>query len=317
MGLGNASQGASDIVNENWVLRFSPVAVRPYLKLARIDRPIGTWLLLFPCFWSLGLALAQRQELTVDNGFAWRAVILFSLGALVMRGAGCTFNDIVDRDFDARVARTAERPIPSGQISVAAAIGFLLLQLLVGLLILVQFNSFAIWLGIASLALVFIYPFMKRVTFWPQTWLGLAFNWGALLAWGAVNGRLDWPAILLYIAGIAWTLGYDTIYAHQDKEDDALVGIKSTALRLGDATKPWLVFFCGTATAFFLAAGCLVGLTWPFWAAMLAIALHFAWQITTLRIDDPNDCLAKFNSNRFIGWIFLAGILGQAALDAG
>ena len=232
-----------------------------------------------------------------------------------MRGAGCTYNDIVDRDFDAKVARTAARPIPSGQVTLRRAWTFLAAQLLVGLLILVQFNGFTIVLGAASLLLVFSYPFMKRVTYWPQAWLGLTFNWGALVGWSAATGGLAWPPLLLYFGGIAWTLGYDTIYAHQDKEDDALIGVKSTALKFGAVTKSWLLLFYALAFLLFAAAGIAAGLAWPFYLGLVAVALHFAWQILFLEIDSPGDCLAKFRANRFVGWLLLAGIAAAQALS--
>ncbi len=306
-----ANPAAASDIRDHWAYRVAPAALRPYLKLARIDRPIGTWLLLFPCWWSLALA-------SVSGGSwpdLWLAV-LFMVGAVVMRGAGCTFNDIADRDYDARVARTAERPIPSGQVTARNATLFLVLQLAIGLAVLLQFNLFTIGLGAASLVLVFSYPFMKRITYWPQAWLGLTFNWGALVGWSAVTGSLDWPALLLYAGGVAWTLGYDTIYAHQDKEDDALIGVKSSAIKLGAQTRPWLLAFYGLTLAFFLAAGLAAGLAWPFLAGLLAVALHFAWQVATLDIDDPANCLERFRSNRFVGWLLLAGFLGAGLVTA-
>ena len=231
-----------------------------------------------------------------------------------MRGAGCTYNDIVDRDFDGRVARTAGRPLPSGQVTPRQAWVFLVLQSLLGLAVLLQFNGFTIAVGIASLALVASYPFMKRITYWPQAWLGLTFNWGALVGWAAHEGAIGLPAVLLYLGGIVWTLGYDTIYAHQDKEDDALVGVKSSALKLGRATRPWLVLFYAMTLALFASAGLAAGLGWPFLLGIAAVALHFAWQIRRLDIDDPAGCLATFRSNRHVGWLLLAGILGDALL---
>ena len=309
--------GASDIQRDHWLLRTAPAAARPYLRLARIDRPIGTWLLLFPCWWGLALA-ASRSDQAPDVLWAVYAA-LFAVGALVMRGAGCTYNDIVDRDFDAQVARTAQRPIPSGEVSLRQAVVFLLLQLLVGLAVLLCFNGFTIVVGVASLLLVFSYPFMKRITYWPQAWLGLTFNWGALMGWAALTGELALPALLLYVAGIAWTLGYDTIYAHQDKEDDVLIGVKSSALRLGRRTKPWLLVFY-VITLILLA---MIGVTgaphgldlgWPYYLGLLAIAGHFVWQVATLDIDDPANCLLRFRANRFVGWLLLAGIAGGASL---
>ncbi len=300
---------ASDILTGHWAVRLAPAGARPYLRLMRIDRPIGTWLLLFPCWWSLSLAATAGDRLPDA-----RLILLFAIGAIVMRGAGCTVNDIADRDFDARVARTAGRPIASGEVSVLRAVIFLAAQLGLGLLILLQLNDFAILIGVASLPLIAAYPFMKRFTYWPQAWLGLAFNWGALLGWAAVTIGIGPPALLLYAAGIAWTLGYDTIYAHQDKEDDALVGIKSTALKLGARTKPWLAVFYGLAALLFLAAGAAVEIDWPFYLAVAGVAVHFAWQIATLDIDDPAGCLLRFKSNRYVGWILLAGIVGAGAV---
>jgi len=300
---------ASDILAGHWVLRFAPGPLRPYLRLARIDRPIGTWLLLFPCWWSLSLAASAGYR-PPDL----RLIGLFALGALIMRGAGCSYNDIVDRDIDGRVARTAGRPIPSGQITLTQAIVFLATLLALGLAVLLQFNDVAIALGLASMALVVAYPFMKRVTFWPQAWLGLTFNWGALLGWAAITGRIEAPALWLYAAGIAWTLGYDTIYAHQDKEDDALIGVKSTALKLGARTKPWLVVFFGLAVAGFGAAGWSAGLSWPFYLGLAGVAAQFAWQVASLDIDDPAGCLTRFKSNRYAGWLLLAGILAAGAV---
>ena len=301
--------GASDILADHWALRLAPGAVRPYLRLIRIDRPIGAWLLLFPCWWSLALAAAAAGAPPDPRLF-----LLFAIGALVMRGAGCTVNDIVDREIDARVARTAGRPIASGEISVPRAFAFLGALLLLGLVILLQLNGFAILLGAAALPLIAAYPFMKRITYWPQAWLGLTFNWGALLGWAAATGGLGPPALLLYAAGIAWTLGYDTIYAHQDKEDDALVGVKSSALKLGARTKPWLIAFYATAWLLMLAAGIAAGLAWPFYLGMAGVAAQLAWQVATLDIDDPAGCLVRFKSNRTTGWIFLAGIVAAGAI---
>jgi 4-hydroxybenzoate polyprenyltransferase len=293
---------ASDIPKGNWVDRFLPAAARPYARLARLDRPIGTWLLLFPCWWSIALA---KPELVRG---AW-LFALFGLGALLMRGAGCTYNDIVDREFDARVVRTADRPVASGQVSVQQAIAFIGAQMALAFLILIQFPVFAVAVGVASLVLVFTYPLMKRITWWPQFFLGLAFNWGALLGYAAVTGELNWPPVLLYVAGIFWTLGYDTIYAHQDKEDDALIGVKSSALRLGGASRPAIFGFYAATVAILLAMDIAAGLGRAFEIALTLGAVQLAWQAWDCRFDDPADCLAKFKSNRVFGWLILAGLL--------
>ncbi len=292
----------ADARPDNWVDRWAPAVTRPYLKLARMDRPIGTWLLLWPCLWSIALAAPAGYWPDVV------LLVLFGIGALVMRGAGCTFNDIVDRDFDGRVERTALRPIPSGQVSVPQAWIWLLALSLVGLGVLLTFNGFAIAVGVASLVLVAIYPFMKRITYWPQVFLGLAFNWGALLGWAAVRGDLTWAPVVMYVGGIAWTLGYDTIYAHQDKEDDVLIGVKSTALRLGDRTKMWLWFFYGIQTACAGVAGWIAGLAWPFYVGLAVSAGQLAWQARNVDIASSSDCLAKFKSNSHYGLILFAAI---------
>ncbi|MDR0808889.1 MAG: 4-hydroxybenzoate octaprenyltransferase, partial [Gemmobacter sp.] len=239
----------------NWVDRYAPAAARPYLRLSRADRPIGTWLLLLPCTWGLGLAAAADPA-----GFGWRDLWILvgcTLGAAVMRGAGCTWNDITDREFDAAVARTRSRPLPSGQVTLRQAIAWMILQCLIGAAILVTFPPTAVALGAASLALVAVYPFAKRFTWWPQAFLGLAFNWGALVAWAAHGGSLTAAPVVLWLGGIAWTLFYDTIYAHQDKEDDALIGVKSTARLFGDEnTHRWLRRFLAASVALIaLAAG--------------------------------------------------------------
>lgn len=292
---------ASDMPALTWIDRRAPSWLRPYLHLARIDRPIGTWLLLLPCWWSLALATPGLPDPLL--------VGLFGLGALIMRGAGCTLNDIADRNFDGLVARTATRPIPSGAVSIVKAFGFLGLQLLMGLAILLQFNFFAVLVGMASLTVVAVYPFMKRITYWPQAVLGLAFNWGALLGWAAVRGDLAAPAGILYMAGILWTLGYDTIYAHQDREDDILIGVKSTALRFGENTARWLTgFYCG-AIALIGVSGYLVGLGWGFYAVLALAASHLFWQVATLDINDAKGCLRRFKSNRHFGLIIFAAII--------
>ncbi len=298
----------SDIRHDHWLYRLLPAAAHPYLEMMRADRPIGTWLLLLPGLWALALAPAAAGSWP-----DWRLPLLFVVGAFAMRGAGCTFNDIVDREFDGRVARTATRPLPSGRVSLRQAVLFLALQLLVGLAVLLQLTPTAIWLGIASLALIFTYPFMKRVTYWPQAFLGLTFNWGVLLGWAAASGVLAWPVLPLYLGGFCWTMVYDTIYAHQDREDDALIGVKSTALKFGAATPAWLVAFALAAVAFWALAGHLAAMAWPFWVGLAATGLHLAWQIATLDIDDPAGCLKRMNSNKWAGLLLLAGILGAAA----
>ncbi|MBR9971770.1 4-hydroxybenzoate octaprenyltransferase [Magnetospirillum sulfuroxidans] len=295
-----------DIPVGNWIDRWVPAAARPYLRLMRLDRPIGTWLLLFPCWWSVALA--------ADGGPDLRLMTLFAIGAVIMRGAGCTINDIADHKFDAMVERTKGRPIPSGAISIRQAALFLAAQLAIGLLVLVQLNAAALWWGIGSLILVFPYPLMKRITWWPQAWLGLTFNWGALLGWVAVTGSIAPAPFLLYGAGILWTLGYDTIYAHQDKDDDSLIGVKSSALRLGAKTGPALVAFYAGAVALIGASGFSAGLSWPFYPVLLLSAGQLAWQALSLQMNDSADCLAKFKSNRLFGWGLLAAIIAGKVL---
>jgi 4-hydroxybenzoate polyprenyltransferase len=294
----------------NWVDTVAPVWLRPYLRLTRLDRPIGWWLLLMPCWWSAALAAIPAGRWGPDP---WH-VLLFLVGAIVMRGAGCTWNDLVDRDIDARVERTRSRPIPSGQVSVAAAAVFLVLQALLGFAVLLQFNRFAVGLGFASLAVVVIYPFMKRVTYWPQIFLGLAFSWGALMGWAAAYGRLDLPAYLLYAGSIAWVVHYDTIYAHQDREDDALLGLKSTALLFGARTRPALALFSTAAVALIALAGWSAGASIVFALGLAAFAAHLAWQIARMDITDPDLCLRLFKSNRDAGLILFAALILDAAL---
>jgi 4-hydroxybenzoate polyprenyltransferase len=292
----------------NWVDGFAPAWTRPYLRLARLDRPIGSWLLLMPCWWSVGLAAIHAHS----QVNLWH-LVLFFVGAFAMRGAGCTWNDIVDRDLDTRVERTRSRPIPAGQVTVAAAAGFLLLQALVGLVVLLQFNWFTVYVGFLSLAVVAVYPFMKRITYWPQIVLGLAFSWGALMGWPATFGRLDLPAFLLYAGAISWVIGYDTIYAHQDREDDALIGIKSTALLFGERTKTMLALFYALAVAPIALAGWRAGGGVVFALGLGAFAAHLAWQIMRLDIRDPVLCLVVFKSNRDAGLILFAGLVLDAA----
>jgi 4-hydroxybenzoate polyprenyltransferase len=293
----------------NWVDRSAPQWLRPYLRLTRLDRPIGWWLLLLPCWWSAALAAVANRAWGPDP---WH-ILLFLIGAIVMRGAGCTWNDFVDRDIDGRVERTRTRPIPSGQISVKAALAFLVAQALIGLIVLVQFNRFAIVVGIASLSVVAIYPFMKRVTHWPQVFLGLAFSWGALMGWAAARGNLEWPALALYAGSIAWVLHYDTIYAHQDREDDALAGLKSTAILFADGTKPALAAFSILAVILIGLAGYGAGAGAVFAVGLIAFAGHLAWQIARLDIANADSCLLIFRSNRDAGLILFAALLLDAA----
>jgi len=307
--MSNALGRVADSTN-NWVDRYAPVWARPYLRLARLDRPIGSWLLLLPCWWSMGLA-AIYAHIRILN--LWH-VALFFVGAFAMRGAGCTWNDIVDRDLDSRVERTRSRPIPSGQVTVRQAAIFLIAQALIGLLVLLQFNPFAIWTGIASLAIVAIYPFMKRFTYWPQIALGLAFSWGALMGWASTFGRLDAPALWLYAGAISWVIGYDTIYAHQDRDDDALIGVKSTALLFGDRTKPMLGVFYSLAVVLIGVSGIAVHGGVGFALGLIAFAAHLGWQIWRLDIHDSNLCLALFKSNRDAGLILFAGLVIDSSL---
>lgn len=295
----------ADAVRGNWVDHTAPAWSRPYLRLSRADRPIGTWLLLLPCWW--GLLLAALAD-GIFGFFDLWIITGCAIGAWLMRGAGCTWNDITDRKLDAQVARTQSRPIPSGQVSVRGAVIWMGLQALLALGILLTFNLNAILLGFASLALVAIYPFAKRFTWWPQIFLGLAFNWGALLAWTAHSGQLQTPAVVLYLAGISWTLFYDTIYAHQDKEDDAMIGVKSTARLFGGNTRRWLLGF-QMLTVLLLGLAVLLALTPGQNILALVVALagpwglgwHLAWQMRRLDIDEPDVCLTLFRSNRNAG----------------
>ena len=293
----------------NWVDSHAPASARPYLRLSRLDRPIGSWLLLLPCWWSTGLAGMHANALP-----SLTHVVLFFIGAFAMRGAGCTWNDLVDRDLDGRVERTRSRPIPSGQVTVRQATVFMVVQALVGFLVLIQFNLFTVFTGLASLGVIAIYPFMKRITYWPQIVLGLAFSWGALMGWPAAFGRLDWPAFILYAGAISWVIGYDTIYAHQDREDDALIGVKSTALLFGERTAPMLATFYAIAVALIGLAGWLASGGWIFLAGLIAFAAHLAWQVRRLDIHDPAHCLMLFKSNRDAGLILFGAMLLDAAL---
>lgn len=296
----------SDAVRGNWVDHYAPEWSRPYLRLSRADRPIGTWLLLLPCWWGLFLSAVQQGR------FGWEGLWIMigcGMGAWLMRGAGCTWNDITDRHFDGQVERTRSRPIPSGQVTAKKAAVWMVLQALIALCILLTFNTNAILLGFISLVPVAIYPFAKRFTYWPQVFLGIAFNWGALLAWTAHSGSLGLPAVLLYAAGLAWTLFYDTIYAHQDKEDDVMIGVKSTALLFGVATPRWLTKFL-ILTVLLMGAGIALALIDASPLTLIlalgapwAMGWHLVWQLRKLDIDDSDGLLALFRSNRDAGMI--------------
>jgi 4-hydroxybenzoate polyprenyltransferase len=298
----------ADAVSHSWVER-APGFAQPYLRLMRLDRPIGTWLLFWPCVFGLGLGgTGEPRNVAQDL----RLVALFAIGAIVMRGAGCTYNDIVDRDIDAQVARTRGRPLPSGAITLRAAWIFLAAQCAVGLTVLLQLNWYAVGLGASSLAFIAIYPFMKRITWWPQAWLGLTFNWGALLGFAAKTGHLARPAFLLYAGCFFWTLGYDTIYAHQDKDDDALIGVKSTALLLGANSRGWIAFFYLVALVLILTAAEASPPDIKFAVLLLAASCHLLWQVSRLDIDNPDLCLKLFRANRETGALIAAAFLAAA-----
>ena len=299
----------SDAYAGNWVDRSAPAAWQPFLRLSRADRPIGTWLLLIPCWWGIALAALATGPRPFD---LWLALGC-ALGAFLMRGAGCTWNDVTDRDFDARVARTRSRPIPSGQVTVREALLWMAVQTLLAALILLTFGPLAILLGIASLALVAVYPFAKRFTWWPQVFLGLAFNWGAVLGWAAHAGSLSAAPIALYAAGIVWTLFYDTIYAHQDTEDDALIGVRSTARLFGDASRAWLTGFVAATAALLTLAVTLAVPPGPALAvALLAVpsmAAHMAWLLRRVDLADPASCLSSFRACRDSGLLALGALV--------
>jgi 4-hydroxybenzoate polyprenyltransferase len=297
----------SDAVTGNWVDTLAPAWTRPYLRLSRADRPIGTWLLLIPCWWGLALAMLWDRNIRWED--AWIALGC-AAGAWLMRGAGCTWNDITDRNFDGMVERTRSRPIPSGQVTVKGAAAWMILQALIAFAILLTFNTPAILMGVASLLPVAVYPFAKRFTWWPQVFLGLAFNWGALLAWVAHTGALHWAPVLLYVAGIAWTLFYDTIYAHQDTEDDALIGVKSTARLFAGQTPMWLRrFLVATVSLMALAVisavqpgGDVLRLIVAL-AAPWAMGWHLTWQLRALDTENSEGLLRLFRLNRDTGLI--------------
>lgn len=300
----------SDAPSDNFVYQVLPRAAWPYAQLARWDRPIGWQLLMWPCFWSAALA----ANAAMDEGMfqPWQLIshlVLFFIGAVAMRGAGCTYNDLIDHEIDNEVARTRSRPLPSGRVSRFEAKVFLAVQALVGLVVLLQFNTFSILLGIASLLVVAIYPFAKRFTDWPQFFLGLAFSWGALMGWAGVFGSLSWAPIWLYAAAVAWTIGYDTIYAHQDKEDDALVGVRSTARLFGDNTKAWLIGLYGLTLVFLLFAYIAGDAGVLAYVGLIAATVMLAWQILIINIDNPDQCLKLFKFNTQVGAVLFGGLI--------
>lgn len=297
----------ADSVTDKFI-RYAPKNWLPYIQLMRLDRPIGTWLLFLPCVFGLALGAAAQSRPFGTLPDLWY-VVLMAVGAVVMRGAGCTYNDILDRHIDGAVARTKNRPLPSGAVSLKQAWIFTGVQCLVGLIVLLQFNLTAIWLGFASMILVVLYPLMKRITWWPQAWLGFTFNWGAVLGFAAVTGRVDAGDLMLYAGLIFWTLAYDTIYAHQDKEDDALVGVKSTARRLGAASRRWIGVFFILCFWLVLAAGFTEHTGWPFAFLMLLAGGHFLWQVRYLNIDDSPLCLRLFRSNRDAGLLMALALI--------
>jgi len=308
------SDRVADAPSDNWVYAALPRRLWPYAQLARWDRPIGWQLLMWPCWWSL--ALSANAVAVIDGAgllrMAWY-LVLFTVGAIAMRGAGCTYNDLVDHEIDNRVARTRSRPLPSGRVSRNQAKAFMVLQALVGLLVLVQFNLFAIVLGVCSLAIVAIYPFAKRFTDWPQFFLGLAFSWGALMGWAAIYASLEIAPVLLYAGSVLWTIGYDTIYAHQDKEDDALVGVRSTARLFGDRSRQWLAGIYAAAALCMIAAALAAGAGWPAYAGLAIAVAMLGWQIVTVDIDDADQCLVLFQSNHKVGWVVFMALVAGAA----
>ena len=301
----------ADAPPSNWVDRWAPESWRPYLRLGRFDRPIGAWLLLFPCWWSQTLAQIAAGETFLNFGY----LVLFAIGALSMRAAGCAYNDYIDRDIDAKVHRTANRPIPSRQVSPEAALVFVAAMACIGLAVLLNFNWFTIWLAISSLLIVAAYPFAKRVIPYPQLVLGFAFSWGALVGWAAVKGSLGLPALALFTGCVFWTIGYDTIYAHQDKEDDALLGLGSTALKFGDNTVSTVGALYGLAAIFWLVAGALAGAHLVYFLAVALVFLQMSWQVATLDVDDSANCLRRFQSNRDVGVAVFLGLVADKALS--
>lgn len=321
----------ADALRGSWVHKFLPESLWPFAQLARWERPIGWKLLMWPCWWSAAMAMSTVIDTTafssdlpngsvslievlrwlVDQSVLPLYLLLFTVGAFVMRGAGCTYNDLVDQDIDDKVARTRSRPLPSGRVTSKQAWIFLAIQLLIGLIVLLQFNQTTIIVGFVSVVTIIIYPFMKRITWWPQLFLGLAFSWGALVGWTAISGHLYPPALALYLGCIFWVIGYDTIYAHQDIEDDALVGVKSTALLFGDNTKIAVFALYGAALTSWALALHLVELSWPAWVGLALGAAHLMWQVISFKLGDGANSLRLFKSNSDFGWILFLGLAGS------
>lgn len=303
----------ADAPSDNWVYRFLPQGLWPLAQMARWDRPIGWQLLLLPCLWSAAMAanaqiaLGDETHFSIYQTFVWHCV-LFTIGAIAMRGAGCTYNDLVDHKLDAQVERTRSRPLPAGRITRKNAKLFIIAQLAVGALVLFQFNWFSIFLAIASLVVVAIYPFAKRFTDWPQFFLGLAFSWGAFIGWSAIFAEVNWASFSLYLAAVVWTIGYDTIYAHQDREDDALIGVRSTARLFAENTKAWLVGLYGATLAFLALAFYLSSMPLIAFITLVFVMGLFIWQIKVLDIDNPDQCLRLFKFNGKVGLVIFAGL---------
>jgi 4-hydroxybenzoate polyprenyltransferase len=297
----------ADAQSGNWVDRYAPDWLKPYARLARWDRPLPLWLLFWPCAWGLGLAAVNNPL----QGFDWRAAALMAVGSVLMRGAGCTFNDIIDRDIDMQVARTRSRPIPSGQVTAKDALAFLVAQALLGSVILFQFNRFTVIAGVASLLLVAIYPFMKRVTWWPQAFLGLAFSYGALLGWSSQTGGLSVPILLVYFGSILWVIGYDTLYALQDVEDDALIGVKSTARLFGSKTRPIVAGFYAGAYVLWMVGATVAGAGLLFATLSLIAAGLLTWQVWTLDASVPGNPATRFRNNHYVGIVLTLALLAE------
>lgn len=293
--------GCTDLLFDFWLDRWLPAWMNPYTRLARWDRPIGVLLLLYPGLW--GLALASTELISIKE------IILFTIGAILMRGAGCTYNDLVDHKFDARVSRTATRPLPSQKVKRFQAICFLIIQLFFSALILFSFSTSAIYVGLAALGLIALYPWMKRITYWPQAFLGLTFNWGVLLGWATLRECFSIIPFLFYGAGFFWTLCYDTIYAHQDREDDLMLGLKSTAIALGEKTRPVLSLFFFIMMVALVVGGFIAALKWPYYLCLAIVTGHILWQLKILDIHHSSGCLQLFKANQWIGFLIFIGIM--------